>query len=78
MPHKKVLIISRSLPLNDSEAATRGIPKKAVLKNFAKFTGKKPVMEFLFNKVGGLKAKKRLQNRHFPVNIAKLLRTPIF
>ena len=35
-----------------------------------------------FNKVTGLKAcnfiKKRLQHRSFPVNIAKLLRTPTF
>ena len=43
--------------------------KKAVLKNFAKFTGKQlKACNFI---------KKRLQHRCFPVNIAKFLRTPI-
>ena len=57
--------------------------KKAVLKNFAIFTGKKPVLELesLFNKVAGLQAcnfiKKRLEHRCFPVNFAKFLRTLI-
>ena len=54
--------------------------KKAVLKSFQLFTGK-PVLKHLFNKVAGLQAcnlmKKRLQHRYFPINIAKLLRTPI-
>ena len=48
-----------------------------VLENFTIFTGKKPVLESLFNKVTGPKTcnfiKKRLQHRCFPVNIAKLL-----
>ena len=39
------------------------------------------VLESLFNKVVGLKAcnftKNRLQHWYFPVNIAKILRTPI-
>ena len=43
------------------------------------------MLEFLFNKIAGLQAcnfspasiKMRLQDRYFPVNIAKLLRTPI-
>ena len=52
-----------------------------VLKNFANSTGKKPILESLFNKVAGLQAcifiKKRLQHRCFPVNIAKSLRGPI-
>ena len=51
-----------------------------VLKNFAMFTGKTPVLESLFNKYAGLKAcnfiKKRLQHRFFPVKFAKFLRTP--
>ena len=46
--------------------------KKAVLKSFAIFTGKKtPVLDSLFNKFAGMKAckfiKKRLQHRCFPV-----------
>ena len=48
--------------------------KIGVLKNFTIFT------ESLFNKVVNHKTcnfiKKRLQRRYFPVNIAKLLRTP--
>ena len=37
---------------------------------------KTPVMESLFNKVADLQAF-RLQHRCFPVNIAKILKTPI-
>ena len=43
------------------------------------FTGKKNLLESLFNKVAGLKSfsfiKKRLQHRFFPVDIAKFVRT---
>ena len=50
--------------------------KKAVLKNFAIFTGK-----HFFNKNAGLQAlsfiKKKLEHRCFFANIEKLLRTPI-
>ena len=42
--------------------------KKAVLKNFAIFTGKLQVCNFIKNTP---------QNRNFPLNIAKFLRTPI-
>ena len=53
--------------------------KRGVLKCFAIFTGKVPVLESLFHKIAGLKIcnfiKKRLQHRCFLVNIAKLLRT---
>ena len=49
-----------------------------VLKKFT-IHRKSPVLEFLFNKVAGLKAynfmKKRLRHRCFPVNIVKLLWT---
>ena len=56
--------------------------KKAV-KNFIfnKVDKKTSVLEFIFNKVAGLKAwnfiKKILQHRCFPVNIAKFLRARI-
>ena len=54
--------------------------KKAVLNNFAIFTGKH-VSESLFNKIIGLPAcnliKKRLQHRSFSVNIVKFLITLI-
>ena len=43
---------------------------------------KAPVLEYLFNKVAGLKAcnfiKKRLQHSFFPVNIVKMLRKAFF
>ena len=43
---------------------------------------KVPVLKSLFNKVAGIQAcnsaKKKLQHRCFPVNIAKFLRTAFF
>ena len=55
--------------------------RKAVLKNFAIFTGKHLCWSLCFNKVVYLQTcnfiKKRLQHRCFPVNIAKFLRNPI-
>ena len=56
-------------------------PKKGVPKNFAKFTGKHLCQILFFNKVAkgqrpATLLKKRLQHWCFPVNFAKLLRTP--
>ena len=48
--------------------------KKAVLKNFAKFTEKQLCWSLFLNKIAGL----RLQHRRFPVNFVKFLRTPLF
>ena len=54
--------------------------RKGVLKNSTNFTGKH-VLEWLFNKVAGLKnsniGEKRLQRRSFLVKFVKVLRTPI-
>ena len=54
--------------------------EKAVLRNFAKFTGKYLWQSLFFNKVDGLGPatlfKKRLRQRCFPVNAAKFLRIP--
>ena len=54
--------------------------KKGVLRNFAKFTGKRLGQGIFFNKAEGLRPatflKKRLWHRRFPVNFAKFLRTP--
>ena len=54
--------------------------KKSELRNFAKFTGKHLRQSFFLNKVARLKTvtllKKRPWHRSFPVNFAKLLRTP--
>ena len=55
--------------------------RKAVLRNFTKFTGKHLCQSLFFNKVAGLRPatllKLRLWHRCFPVNFAKFLRTPI-
>ena len=60
----------------------RGVPKKAILRNFAKFIGKHPCQSLFFNKVTGLRPatlwRKRLWHRCFPMNFAKFLRTPFF
>ena len=54
--------------------------KKGVLRHLAKFTGKHLCSSIFFNKVAGLRSatllKKGLWRRCFPVNFAKLLRTP--
>ena len=48
---------------------------------FRRIHRKAPALESVFNKVAGLKAcnfiQKRLQHKCFPVNIAKVLKTPI-
>ena len=50
-----------------------------VLKNFAKFIAKTPMLDSLFNKVSGLQAynfiKKRPRHKCFPVIIANFLGT---
>ena len=48
--------------------------KKDVLRNFAKFTGKRLCQSLFFNKVG---VEKRHLHRCFPVNFPKFLRTPL-
>ena len=54
--------------------------KVDVFKKFAKFAGKHLSQSLSINKVAGLRSatlwKKRLQRRCFPVNFAKVLRTP--
>ena len=53
--------------------------KKVVLQNFVKFIGKYLCQSLFCDKVAGLRPatflKKRLWNRCFPVNFAKILRT---
>ena len=60
--------------------ARRCSVRKGILRNFAKFTGKRLCQSLLFNKVVGLRPatlfKKRLGHRCSPVNLAKFLRTP--
>ena len=48
--------------------------RKSVIRNFEKFTGKHLCQGLFFNKVPG--SGQRLWRRCFPVNFAKLLRTP--
>ena len=75
----------------DRSSHQRCSMKKGVLRNFAKFTGKHLCQSLFLNKVAGLRSllqknlwhpatllKKRLWHRCFPVNFAKLLRTPFF
>ena len=54
--------------------------KKSVLRNFAKFTGKRLFQSLLFNKAAGFRAatllKKRLWHRCVPVSFVRFLRTP--
>ena len=54
--------------------------RKAVFRNFEKFTGKHLCQSLLFNKVAGLRTvtvlKKRFWYRCFPVNFLKFLKTP--
>ena len=56
--------------------------KKSALRNLAQFTGKHLCQSLFFNKVAGLSPatllKKNLCHRCFPVNFAKILRTPFF
>ena len=55
---------------------------KGVLKNFAKFTGKRLCQSLFFNEATDLRPatllKKRLWHKRFPVDFAKFLRTPFF
>ena len=65
----------------NSEAAARVVLyKKAVIRNFTKFTGKHLFQSIFFNKVAGPRPatlfKKRLWYRCFPVNFVKFPRTP--
>ena len=54
--------------------------KKGVLRNFAKLAGKHLCQSLFFNKVAGLSfatlLKERLWHWFFPVNFAKVVRTP--
>ena len=64
-----------------SEGVQRCSIKQSLSEKLCSIHKKTPVLESLFNKVASLKAwnfiKKRLQQRYFPVNVAKLLRTSI-
>ena len=70
----------RTVVLNYRSSHRRCSVRKVVLKNFTKFTGKHLYQTLFFNKVAGLKPatllKKRLWLKCFPVNFAKVFRTP--
>ena len=63
----------------DRSSHRRCSVRKGVLRNFAKFTGKRLCQGLFFNKVAGLRPatllKKRLWRRCFPMNFAKFLKT---
>ena len=67
--------------LNSRRSHQNSSIEKAVLKSFAKFTGKHLVLESPVKRLAGFKTcnflKKRLRHRCFPVKIAKFLRTLI-
>ena len=73
-------IVCLSTLSNFAEAATGVVPWKAVLKNFATFTGKQLSWSLFLIKLQVWRPatllKKTLQHSCFPVNIAKFLRTP--
>ena len=86
-----IVFIQISVSLNEmfiycllvyTEAATRDVLKKSLLKNFAKFTGKHLCQNPFLNKFAVLRPatllKKRLWHSCFPVHFAKFLRTPIW
>ena len=54
--------------------------KKGIPRNFTKFTGKRLCQSLFLNKIVGLRPatllKERLWHKGFPVNFAKVLRTP--
>ena len=65
---------------NRSSHRKCSVKKGIVIKNFAKFTGKQLCWGLFFNKVAGLRPAtllRRLQQRCFPVNFGKFLKTPI-
>ena len=74
------LCIISCLP-QELEKQPPAVLHQKVLKNLAIFTGKQLCWSLIFNKVEIKKEtllKKRLQDRCFPVNIAKFLKTSIF
>ena len=68
---------------NNNKYSSKGVQscsvKQSLSETLCSIHKKTSVLESLFNKVASLKAwnliKKRLQQRYFPVNVAKLLRT---
>ena len=80
-PITKIISTSRTGRILVRSSYWRCSIKKAVLENFAIFTGKHLSWSVFFNKVAGLQTcnfiKKRLERRCFPKNVAKFLRTSI-
>ena len=62
--------------------AFRGVLKRGVLNNFAKFTGKHLSQSLFFNRIAHLKPvtllKKRLEHRCFPVNFCEIFQNNFF
>ena len=73
------LCIVKKITCEDTETE---VHKYFFCRSFANFTGKTPVLEFLFKKIADPQAcnfiKKRLQHMCFPVKFAKFLRAPFF
>ena len=77
---KPEIITPRNLFCTEAAVYQEVFCKKVVLKNLAKFTGKRLCQNLFFNKVSDLRPatlfKKRLWHRCFPVKFAKFSRTP--
>ena len=75
---KRNVSVNASCGLNHRDSHQGCSTKKALLKNFAIFTGKQQCWSlFLIKLQTGTFIKKRLQQSCFPVNIVKSSRTPI-
>ena len=82
-PASYMLVIRRLRVLNrkilwraEVIAGMCSVLKKGVGKRFALYTGKKPALESLFNKVTGLQrgTSSNKETRYFPVNFSKFMR----
>ena len=86
--HFDFLLFKKPMLVSDTHTKMKNMKQPAVVLcekwysyKFHKIHWKTPVLEYFFNKVAGLRPKtflkKRPKKRHFPVNFAKFLRTPI-
>ena len=77
---RSAFAVTKCCFLLKAEAATWGVLKKGVLRNFTQFTGRHLCQRLFFNKAAGVKPvyseRRRLWHRCFPVNFVKFLRAP--
>ena len=75
-----MILLAISIQMATRSSHQRCSARKGVLRNFSKFTGKQLCQVLFYNKFAGSEpatlVKMRLWRRCFPMNFAKLLRTP--